>query len=78
MENLDLNNKGQVYSKTVTKKDFRMQIELLSSRSPYKLTLKEYRFLSSINGKEQLSYKQRDWLKVVYNKMLTLKKTLNA
>lgn len=74
MKNYDINNKGQVYSKTATKKDFRMQFELLSSKSPYKLTLKEYRFLSSINGREELSYKQRDWLKGIYAKLQKLEK----
>tara|TARA_B110000285_G_scaffold12451_1_gene12352 strand:+ start:611 stop:835 length:225 start_codon:yes stop_codon:yes gene_type:complete len=70
MINLDLNNKQKVYSKTVTAKDNRMQIELLSSKSPYKLTLKEYRFLSSINSKTEINYKQRDWLKIIYKKLL--------
>jgi hypothetical protein len=70
MINLDLNNKQEVYSKTVTSKDNSMQIELLSSKSPYKLTLKEYRFLSSINSKTEISYKQRDWLKIIYKKLL--------
>ena len=70
MINLDLNNKQKVYSKTVTSKDTRMQIELLSSKSPYKLTLKEYRFLSSINSKTEINYKQRDWLKIIYKKLL--------
>lgn len=70
MINLDLNNKQEVYSKTVTSKDNAMQIELLSSKSPYKLTLKEYRFLSSINSKTEINYKQRDWLKIIYKKLL--------
>lgn len=69
MINLDLNSKQEVYSKTVTSKDTRMQIELLSSKSPYKLTLKEYRFLSSINSRTEITYKQRDWLKLIYKKM---------
>ena len=62
MKNLDLNQRHEVYSKTTTVKDNRMQIELLSSKSPYKLTLKEYIFLSGINSRDELSYKQRDWL----------------
>jgi len=69
MINLDLNSKQEVYSKTVTSKDTRMQIELLSSKSPYKLTLKEYRFLSSINSRTEITYKQRDWLKLIYKKL---------
>tara|TARA_R110002153_G_scaffold205527_1_gene358293 strand:+ start:455 stop:667 length:213 start_codon:yes stop_codon:yes gene_type:complete len=69
MINLDLNSRQEVYSKTVTSKDTRMQIELLSSKSPYKLTLKEYRFLSSINSKTEINYKQRDWLKLIYKKL---------
>ena len=69
MKNLGINQYNKSYSKTVTVKDTRMQIELISSKSPYKLSLKEYRFLSGINCKDEISYKQRDWLKLIYKKL---------
>ena len=73
MKNLGINQYNKSYSKTVTSKDTRMQIELISSKSPYKLSLSEYRFLSSINSKAEISYKQRDWLKLIYKKLQNAK-----
>ena len=73
MKNLGINQYNKSYSKTVTVKDTRMQNELISSKSPYKLSLSEYRFLSSINCKDEISYKQRDWLKLIYKKLQNAK-----
>ena len=73
MKNLGINQYNKSYSKTVTSKDTRMQIELISSKSPYKLSLSEYRFLSGINSRTEISYKQRDWLKLIYKKLQNAK-----
>ena len=73
MKNLGINQYNKSYSKTVTSKDTRMQVELINSKSPYKLSLSEYRFLSSINSRNEISYKQRDWLKLIYKKLQNAK-----
>ena len=60
--NKTLDSKGNVINKKKRVGDTAKITALLSSKSPLKLTLKQLRFLQMIQVREQVTYKQREWL----------------
>tara|TARA_R110000796_G_scaffold104450_1_gene214279 strand:+ start:411 stop:623 length:213 start_codon:yes stop_codon:yes gene_type:complete len=70
MRNIGLNAKGETYSTSVTVKDKRMIDALLSKVKPIKLNTFERKFALGLWGRNDISYKQRDLLKKIFDKKI--------
>lgn len=70
MENISLNKSNNTYSKSTTKKTHRMIVELINYHKTKGLNTYNFRFISSICSKNQLSYKQKDYLSKLHKRYI--------
>lgn len=70
MENIALNKANNTYSKSTTKKTHRMIVDLISYHKKKGLNSFNFRFISSICSKNQLSYKQKNYLETLHKRYI--------
>ena len=68
MISISVNEQGKVYSRVVSSKDNDMIIKVIAYHKNRGLNTFEYRFISNISNRDKLSFKQKNYLKTIYNK----------
>jgi len=68
MRSIAVNREGRVYSRVVSSKDNDMIIKVIAYHKSKGLNNFEYKFISNISSRDKLSFKQKNYLKKIYNK----------
>lgn len=68
MRNISINKEGKTYSRVVSSKDNDMIIKVIAYHKKRGLNQFEYKFIANISSRDSLSYKQKAFLKKLYNK----------
>lgn len=68
MRSISVNEQGKVYSRVVSSKDNDMIIKVIAYHKNRGLNTFEYKFISNISNRDKLSFKQKNYLKTIYNK----------
>ena len=70
MENISINKENKTYSKSTTKKTHIMIVDLIAYHKQKGLNTYNFRFISSICSKNELSYKQKDYLNKLHKRYI--------
>lgn len=68
MRNISINKEGKTYNKAVSSKDNDMIIKVIAYHKSKGLSSFEYKFIANISNRDTLSFKQKNYLKKIYNK----------
>lgn len=68
MRSIAVNKEGKVYSRVVSSKDNDMIVKVIAYHKSKGLNNFEYKFIANISSRDRLSFKQKNYLKTMYNK----------
>lgn len=68
MRSIAVNKEGKVYSRVVSSKDNDMIVKVIAYHKSKGLNNFEYKFIANISSRDRFSFKQKNYLKTMYNK----------